>query len=40
MFIFLEKAKEAPNPNVEILCPEWQINIYITQKKNLNEPFF
>jgi hypothetical protein len=34
MFNFLEKAKEAPNLNVKILCPERQINIYITPKKN------
>jgi hypothetical protein len=40
MFIFLEKAKEAPNLNVKILCPEGQINIYITPKKTPNIPFF
>jgi len=33
MFIFLEKAKEAPNPNVKILCPESKSVSILHQKK-------
>jgi len=32
-YFFEKKIKETPNSKVKILCPKWQIRIYIVAKK-------
>jgi hypothetical protein len=39
-YFFEKKIKETPNSKVKILCPKWQIRIYIVAKKKLIIPFY